>query len=63
MLEFEILSDRSYLIDLQRTRLEIVARIVRNNGTGLRTHGTEVANRDTPYLLAILDLHYFLNVH
>ena len=49
MLEFEVLGDRKNFIDLQRTRMEIVARIVRNNGTVLRTHATEAANRDTPY--------------
>ena len=50
MLEFEVLGDRNKFIDLQRTRLEIVARIgiVRNNGNLLRTHATETASRDTP---------------
>ena len=33
MLEFEVLGDRNNFIDLQRTRLEMVARIVRSNGT------------------------------
>ena len=51
MLEFEVLGDRNNFIDLQRTRLEIVARIVRNNGTVLRTHASEAANRDTPYFV------------
>ena len=51
MLEFELLGDRNNFIDLQRTRLEKVARIVRNNGNVLRTHATEVANRDTPYFV------------
>ena len=41
MLEFEVLGDRNNFIDLQRTRLEIVARIVQNNGNELRTHATE----------------------
>ena len=49
MLEFEVLGDRNIFIDLQRTRLEIVARIVRSIETVLRTHATEAANRDTPY--------------
>ena len=51
MLEFEVLGDRNNFIDLQRTRLEIVARIVRSNGNVLRTHATETANRDTPYFV------------
>ena len=51
MLEFEKLGDRNNFIDLQRTRLEIVARIVRNNRTVLRTHATEAANRDTPHFV------------
>ena len=51
MLEFEVLGDRNNFIDLQRTRLEIVARVVQNNGNVLRTHSTEVAQRDTPYLV------------
>ena len=49
MLEFEVLGDRNNFIDLQRTRLEIVVRIVRSNRNVLRTHATEAANRDTPY--------------
>ena len=44
MLEFEVLGDRKNFIDLQRTHLEIVARIVRSNGNVLRTHATEAAN-------------------
>ena len=51
MLEFEVLGDRNNFIDLQRTRLEIVARVVQNNGNVLRTHATEAAQRDTPYLV------------
>ena len=52
MLKFEVLGDRKKnFIDLQRTRMEIVARIVRNNGTVLRKHATEAANRDTPYFV------------
>ena len=51
MLEFEVLGGRNNFIDLQRTRLEIVARVVQNNGNVLRTHATEVAKRDTPYLV------------
>ena len=51
MLEFEVLGDRNNLIDLQRTRLEIVARVVQNNGNVLRTHATEAAQQDTPYLV------------
>ena len=51
MLEFEVLGDRNNFIDLQRTRLEIVARIVRSNENVLRTHATEAANRDTPYFV------------
>ena len=51
MLEFEVLGDRNNFIDLQRTRLEIKAPIVRSNGTVLRTQATEAANRDTPYFV------------
>ena len=51
MLEFEVLGDRKNFIDLQRARLEIVARIVQSNGNVLRTHATEAANRDTPYFV------------
>ena len=51
MLEFEDLSDRNNFIDLQRTRLKIVARTVRSKGTVLRTHATEAANTDTPYFV------------
>ena len=51
MLEFEVLGDRNNFIDLQRTRLEIVARIVQNNGNVLRTHATEAAQQGTPYLV------------
>ena len=31
--------------------MEIVARIVQNNGIVLRTHATEAGQRDTPYLV------------
>ena len=51
MLEFEILGDRNNSIDLQRTRLENVARILQNKGNVLRTHATDPAERDTPYLI------------
>ena len=51
MLEFEVLGDRSNFIDLQRTRLEIVLRVVQNNGNVLRTHATDAGLRDTPYLV------------
>ena len=51
MLEFEVLGDRNNFIDLQRTRFEIVARLVQNNGNVLRTHATKVAQRGTPYLV------------
>ena len=50
MLEFEVLGDRNNFIDLQRTRLEIIARVVQINCNVLRTHATEAAQRDTPYL-------------
>ena len=40
ILEFENLGDRNNFIDLQRTRLEIVASVVQNNGNVLRTHAT-----------------------
>ena len=43
--------DRNNFLDLQRTRLEIEARIVQNNGNVLRTHATEVAQRDNPNLV------------
>ena len=46
MLEFGVLCNRNKFIDLQRTRLEIIARFVRSNGTVLRTHAIEAANRD-----------------
>ena len=36
MLEFKVLGDINNFIDHQRTRLEIVSRIVGNNGTVLR---------------------------
>ena len=51
MLKFEVLGDRNNFIDHQRTRLEIVARVVQNNGDVLRAHATEAAQRDTPYLV------------
>ena len=51
MLEFEVFRDRNNFIDLQRTRLEIVASVVQNNGNVLRTHATEAAQQDTPYLV------------
>ena len=51
MLEFEVLGDRNNFIDLQRTRLEIVLRVVQNNGNVLRTHATDAGLRDTPYLV------------
>ena len=35
---------------LQRTGLDMVARIVQISGKVLRTHTTEAAQRDTPYL-------------
>ena len=54
MLELEVLGDRNTFIDLQRTRLEIVARVVQNNGNVLRTHATEEAQRDNPYLVNYL---------
>ena len=51
MLEIEVLGDRNNFIDLQRTRLEIVARVVQSNSNVLRTHATEAAQQDTPYLV------------
>ena len=51
MLEFEVLGDRNNFIDLQRTRLEIVLRVVQNNGNVLRTHATDAGLKDTPYLV------------
>ena len=51
MLEFELLGDRDNFIDLQRTRLEIVLRLVQNNVNILRTHATDARLRDTPYLV------------
>ena len=51
MLEIEVSGDRNYFIDLQRTRLEIVSRIVQNNGNVLRTHATEAAQRDSSFLV------------
>ena len=51
MLEFEVLGDRNNFIDLQRTRLEIVLRVVQNNGNVLRTHATDARLRDTSYLV------------
>ena len=51
MLEFEVLGDINNFIDLQQTRLEIVARIVQNIDNVLRTHATETAQRDIPYLV------------
>ena len=52
MLQFEVLGDRNNFIYLQRTCLEIVARIVRSNGNVLRTHATEAANRVTTYFVS-----------
>ena len=51
MLDFEVLGDRNNFIDLQRTRLEIVARMSQNHGNVLRTHATESGQRDAPYLV------------
>ena len=51
MLEFEVIGDRNNFIDLQRTGLEIVARVVQIKGNVLRTHATDSAQRDTPYLI------------
>ena len=51
MLEFEVLGDRNNFIDLQRTRLEVVARNVQNNCNVLRTHATEAAQGGTPSLV------------
>ena len=51
MLEFEVLGDRNNFIDLQRTRLEIVLRVVQNNGNVLRTRATDAGLRDTPNLV------------
>ena len=53
MLDFEVLGDRNKFIDIQRTRLEILERILQNNGTLLPTHATEVASRDTPFFFNI----------
>ena len=62
VLELEVLGDRKNFIDLQRTRLEIVPGIVRNDATMLRLHATEAANRDTLYSLSslYLSVHYLL---
>ena len=49
MIFFEVLGDKNNFIDLQRTRVEIVARYVQNHGNVLRTHATEAAQRDTTY--------------
>ena len=51
MLEIEVLGDRNNFIDLQRSRLEILARIVQNYGNVLRTHATKATHRETPYLV------------
>ena len=51
MLEFEVLGDRNNFIDLQRTRLEIMLRVVQNNGNVIRTHATDAGLRDTPLLV------------
>ena len=51
MLEFEVLGDRNNFNDVQRTRLEFVARVVQNKGNVLRTHATEAAKRDIPNLI------------
>ena len=51
MLKFEVLGDRNNIIDHQRPLLEIVARVVQSNGNVLRTHATEAAQQDTPYLV------------
>ena len=49
ILEFEYSADRNNFTDLQRTRL--VKKIVQNMGNVLRTHATEAAQQDTPYLI------------
>ena len=46
MLKFEVLGDRNNFFDLQRTRLEVVARIVQNKGNVLRTQATDPAQQD-----------------
>ena len=51
MLDFEVLGEKKNFIDLQRTRLDIVSRIVQNIGNILRTHATEPGERDAPYLI------------
>ena len=48
MLDFEVLGEKKTLL---RTRLEIVSRIVQNNGNVLRTHATEPGEKDAPYLI------------
>ena len=53
MLDFEVLGDRNNFIDLQRTRLEKVLRVVQNNGNVLRTHATDAGIRDQSYLVNI----------
>ena len=54
MLELEILGDRNNFIDLQRTRLEIVALNVHNTDKSLRTYATVAAQRDSQYLDIVL---------
>ena len=61
MLKFEVLGDRNNFIDVPRSRLEIVPRIVQNNGSVLRTHATEIAHRDTHAWLKIYFHLYFPN--
>ena len=49
MQEFKVLGGRNIFIDLQRTRLKIVAQIAQSDGALLRTHAIAAANSDTPY--------------
>ncbi len=50
-LEFKFVGDRSNFIDLQNIFLELTCRIVNDDGTNLRTHATDPAQRDTPVLV------------
>ena len=68
MLEFEVLGDRNKFIDIQRTRLEKLARILQNNVTVLHMlHNQHMLQRWQAeirrILLTSLYLHFFLSVH
>ena len=64
MLEIEVLGDRNNFIDLQRTRLEIVASIVQTTGNGIqcRTNTGNILrmqDKDTHHTWSVIVFHLF----